>query len=464
MKITSATAILLSLIGTTVLNAPYVASAKAETIASALARAYMNNPDLNSQRAAVRGADEEIPRAKSGYRPTIAATASAGYQDNQVRALPSSNTTHNTTHPRSVGLSVTETLWNGNRTENSVTQAESKMLGARETMRSTEQSVLSDASTYYMNVLRDTAILNLNKRNITVLQQQLQQTQDRFKVGEVTQTDVAQSQANLAQARTGFFAAQANLEASIANFHQVIGVQPTRLEPARPLDNLIPKSLTQAIEIGQSQNPAIRALLHAVEAAQLQVNIDEAELYPTVGVSGNVSHQWDFQTNPNSNLNTASVIGQITIPIYGGGEVYARTREAKELVAQNRLQVDLQRAKVRAAVVTAWGQVQSSRQAISSSQATVKAAEIALRGVREEAKVGQRTTLDVLNAQQTLLNARVTLVSSQRDRVVATYALMSAIGKLSATNLHLAVNHYNPNVHYEQVKDKWIGLRTPDGQ
>ncbi|MDE2115054.1 MAG: TolC family outer membrane protein, partial [Hyphomicrobiales bacterium] len=347
---------------------------------------------------------------------------------------------------------------------NSVTQAESKMLGARETMRSTEQSVLSDASTYYMNVLRDTAILNLNKRNITVLQQQLQQTQDRFKVGEVTQTDVAQSQANLAQARTGFFAAQANLEASIANFHQVIGVQPTRLEPARPLDNLIPKSLTQAIEIGQSQNPAIRALLHAVEAAQLQVNIDEAELYPTVGVSGNVSHQWDFQTNPNSNLNTASVIGQITIPIYGGGEVYARTREAKELVAQNRLQVDLQRAKVRAAVVTAWGQVQSSRQAISSSQATVKAAEIALRGVREEAKVGQRTTLDVLNAQQTLLNARVTLVSSQRDRVVATYALMSAIGKLSATNLHLAVNHYNPNVHYEQVKDKWIGLRTPDGQ
>ena len=437
----------------------------AETISSALARAYGGNPDLNSQRAAVRAADEEVPRATSGYRPKITATGDVGLTNLNAKQHPSAPFVNFGTQPRGYGVNVTQTLWNGNRIPNSITQAESLVLGARETMRNTEQSVLSDGATFYMNVLRDTAILNLNRNNITVLEEQLRQTRDRFKVGEVTRTDVAQSEANLAKAQTDSFTAQSNLQTSIANFRQVIGIDPTRLEPAKPLDRLLPKSLHNAIDISQLEHPAIQALLHGVDAAQVQVKLVEGELYPTVGITGSFAHRWDASPQtPGSQSLTTSIVGQLSVPLYEGGEVYARTRKAKETLGQQRLQTDLQRDKVRAAVVSSWGQVENSKQAIQSTQAAVKAAEIALNGVREEAKVGQRTTLDVLNAQQVLLNARVTLVSAQRDRVVFSYSLLSAIGRLSAASLALNVQRYDPGVHFSQVKDKWFGLRTPDGR
>lgn len=436
----------------------------AETISSALARAYLNNPDLNSQRAAVRAADEGIPLAKAAGRPTVGAALSAEAQDNRTKIQSALPFTHTTTFPRTVGVTVNQTLWNGNRIGNGISQAESKMLAARETMRNDEQVVLLNGATQYMNVLRDSAILNLDSNNIKVLQQQLRQTSDQFKVGQLTETDVAQAQSSLAQARTTFFVAQGNLEADIANYRAVIGTQPRKLAPAKPLLRLVPHTLGQAIALSQAENPLIQALLHGVDAAALQVKIAEGALYPTVSIAGSLSHSWDFQTFPGSQANTASVIGQLTVPIYDGGTAEASTRGAKETLAQQRLQVDLQRVNVRAAVITAWGQVTSSREAIVSSLAAERAAETALRGVREEAKVGQRTTLDVLNAQQVLLNARVALVSAQHDYVVATYSLVAATGRLSAANLQLHAPIYDANVHYRQVKDKWIGLRTPDGR
>jgi outer membrane protein len=197
----------------------------------------------------------------------------------------------------------------------------------------------------------------------------------------------------------------------------------------------------------------------------LNVKVIEGELYPTVGVTGSVNKRFDpsgFQ--PGAQTLTASIVGQISVPIYEGGEVYARTRQAKEQLGQARLQADLQRDAVRALVYSTWGQLETARAQIISGQAAVTAAEIALNGVREEAKVGQRTTLDVLNAQQALLNTRVLLVTAQRDRVVASYAVMAATGRLSPENLRLKVATYEPRVHFEQVKDKWIGLRTPDGR
>ena len=438
---------------------------QAESISGALSRAYGSNPDLNSQRAAVRAQDEEIPRTSAAYRPRVTATADAGLTNLNTKQHPGQGFTNFGTQPRGYGVTVTQTLWNGNRTGNSITQAESRIFGARETMRNTEQSVLSDGATFYMNVLRDTAILDLNKNNITVLEEQLRQTNDRFKVGEVTRTDVAQSQANLAKAQTDFFTARSNLQTSIANFRQVIGMDPRKLDPAKPLDRLIPKSLNQAINISQVEHPAIQALLHGVDAAQVQVKLVEGELYPTVGLTGTFAHRWD-QTpqTPGGQSLTASIVGQISIPIYEGGEVYARTRQAKETLGQQRLQTDLQRDKVRASVVSSWGLVENAKATIQSTQVAVRAAEVALNGVREEAKVGQRTTLDVLNAQQLLVNARVALVTAQRDRVVNSYLLVSAMGRLSASNLGLQVARYDPQVHFDQVKDKWFGLRTPDGR
>jgi outer membrane protein len=443
----------------TVLGGPV----RAETLNGAIIKAYRNNPDLGQQRAAVRAADENIPRQKSGYRPRVSATADAGYLASEVRT-PGRGATTNYGLPRGVGLSVTQNLWSGNRVENGVRSAESSVFGAREQLRNTEQSVLQDTVTFYMNVLRDTALLSLRRNNVEVLMEQVRQTRDRFQVGDVTRTDVAQAEARLAQAQSDAIVAQANLQTNMSNYRQVVGTEPKRLEPVRPFERGLPKTLESAVLISQRQHPAIQALLHGVDAAQLNVKVIEGELYPTVGLTGTVSKRWDVNGVNGAQTFSGSIVGQISVPIYEGGEVYARARQAKETLSQQRLQADLQRDKVRAAVISAWGVFQASAQVIKSAQAQVAAAEIALNGVREEAKVGQRTTLDVLNAQQDLLNARVSLVTAQRDRVVGSYALQAATGRLSTAALGVNVEQYDPTTHFGQVKDKWFGLRTPDGQ
>jgi outer membrane protein len=335
---------------------------------------------------------------------------------------------------------------------------------SRETIRLVEQNILSSAATSYMNVLRDTAILNLRRNNTEVLEQQLRQTRDRFQVGEVTRTDVAQAEASLAQGQADAFTAQSNLQTSIANYRQIVGVEPRNLQPARPLEKLLPRSLDAALSSSLTEHPAIQAALHNVDTAALNVKVIEGQLYPTVGVTGSVSRRYDAINNPDSRTLSASVVGSLSVPIYEGGAVYAGIRQAKELLGQARLQADLQREQIRAQVVSSWGIWLNSRSVIDAAQAQVRAAEIALNGVREEAKVGQRTTLDVLNAQQLLLNARVQLVTAQRDRVVGSYAVLAAIGRLSASRLGLGVVAYDPTVHYDQVKGKWIGTRTPDGR
>jgi outer membrane protein len=444
----------------------------AETIFTAMARAYYSNPDLNSQRATVRAQDEGVPKARSGYLPTVTGTASAGFLRSQIHqgdlgfgsgyVLPL--TTRPKTNPRIGELAVEENLYNGGRTENGLRQADSLVLGARETMRNTEQNVLSDATTFYMNVLRDTAVLDLDRNNVTVLQEQLRQTNDRFQVGEVTRTDVAQAEASLAQGQALVAQAVATLKTSIANYRQVIGVEPKRLEPARPAEKFLPKSLGEAIDISQVEHPAIQAALHGVDSAALQVKIAEGGLYPVANLIATMDAQNDPSGRPRTHQTDVSVLASVSVPIYDGGLTYATTRQAKEQLGSTRLQADLERDKVRAAVESAWAVFVNSATVIQADQAQVTANEIALNGVREEAKVGQRTTLDVLNAQQALLNSRVALIGAQRDRVVASYSLLSSVGRLSADTLGLPVERYDPQVHYEQVKDKWWGLRTPDGR
>jgi outer membrane protein len=339
------------------------------------------------------------------------------------------------------------------------------VLGAREQLRNTEQNVLLSAVTYYMDVLRDTAILGLDRNNVEVLQEQLRQTQDRFNVGEVTRTDVAQAEASLAGARATALTAQSNLQASLANYRQAIGDEPKSLAPVAPVTEPLPKSLAEAVAISQLEHPAIVAMLHGVDAAALAIKISEGQLYPTVGLTGQVNKRFDVQGYANgSQTLTGSLMGQITVPIYEGGAVYAATRQAKEQLGQQQLQTDLQRDKVRAAVVAAWGANQNSLGILRAAKSQVEASEVALAGVREEAKVGQRTTLDVLNAQQALLSARVQLVTAQHDQVVNSYTLLSAVGRLSIQTLGLAVEEYDPRVHFDQVKNKWIGLSTPDGK
>ena len=445
-----------------ILGVTSVTPGAAESISGALALAYMGNPDLGQQRAATRAADEVVSKANSGYRPTVAGSANLGYQ--RVEGTLFTQNVKSNTFPNTAGITITENLFNGNQTTNGVKQAESQVFQSREQTRNTEQNTLLNGATAYMNVLRDTAILELNKNNITVLEEQLRQTRDRFNVGEVTRTDVAQSESSLATARSNYFTAQANLATSIANYRQIIGVQPQRLEAARPIDALLPATLNTAVDVALAENPQVQAAFHAVDAAELQVQLNEGMLYPKVDLVGGVQQSNEQQGLPDYRVFNASVVAQLSVPLYTGGATFASIRQAKELLSQARLQADLQRDMVRANVVSAWGQLEASKAVIRSAQASVKASEIALDGVREEAKVGQRTTLDVLMAQQTLLQSRVSLVTAQRDRVVDSYAVFSAVGRLSAANLALNVIHYDPSIHFDQVKDKWIGLRTPDGR
>jgi outer membrane protein len=434
----------------------------AETLESALAKAYGSNPTLNAQRAALRVSNEGVSQALSGYRPRVTGTADIGvsYLENN---RPLARATSVRQAPRGVGVQLDQTIWNAGRTGNAVSQAEALVLASRETLRVSEQTVLLDAATAYMNVLRDTAILNLNNNNVEVLEEQLRQTRDRFNVGEVTRTDVAQSEARLASSRSQLSVAQANLKSSLGRYRQIVGVQPKRLAPGRPLERNLPKSLDEATRISQSQHPSIIAALHNVDAADIGVKVAEAELYPSLGLSASVAQRNDVNTLNDQRV-TASAVARLTVPIYEGGQVYSRTRQAKELAGQRRLEADITREQIRAAVVTAWGALEASKAQTIAAQAQVLAAETALNGVREEAKVGQRTTLDVLNAQQELLSARSSLVTAQRDRVVASYNVMSASGRLNAQMLGLKATRHDPNLHYEQVRDKWIGTQTPDGR
>jgi outer membrane protein len=447
-----------------------LSSALADTIDAALVRAYQNNPQLNAQRALVRATDENVPQALSGYRPRVAVTASAGtqYTDTNTTAGGSATTivrteTHGVNAPRAVGATATQTLYNGQQTANRTRLAESQVSGAREALRFLEQSVLLSAATIYMDYLRDAAIVEVQKSNVRVLEQTLKQTRDRFNVGEVTRTDVAQSEAQLAAGNTQLLAAQATLTTTKANFRRIIGNEPVALAPGSPVDRYLPATLPSAVELSLIENPNVTSAMFGIDVNYLQVKVNEGALLPTVTAQVSVQQSYE-QTLTTFRSFGASAIAQLSIPVYQGGAEYALIRQSKESLAQQRLNLEQVRDATRANTVTAWGQLVAGKAQVASAQAQVTASEIALNGVREEAKAGQRTTLDVLNAQQALVNARVALVTAQHDRVVASYAVLNTIGRLSPQVLNLATTTYDPSVHYQQVRDSWYGVRTPDGR
>jgi len=446
-----------------------VIPALADTIERALVQAYQNNPQVNAQRAALRATDENVPQALSGYRPKISATGSYGalYNDSTSSSTVGGRTVTSRSQgwvdPKTVGGTLTQTLYNGFQTGNRTRQAESQVFAARETLRVIEQTVLLDAVTSYMNLLRDNAIYDLQKRNVEVIQEQLRQTRDRFNVGEVTRTDVAQAESRVAAAQSQMLAAQANQITSRAAYRRVIGIEAGQLSPGTPVDRLSPRVLDVAVAQGQAENPAVSAAEYGVDVAALQIKISEGALYPVVTLNASALKTWDSSLSSVESFQ-GSVTGQLTVPIYQGGSEFSTIRQSKETLGQRRLELAVSRDLARANVVQTWGQLEAAKAQITATQAQVAAAEIALNGVREEARVGQRTTLDVLNAQQELVNARVALVTAQRDRVVASYSLLAASGRLSPEVLALEVPVYDPKVHYHQVRDTWVGVRTPDGK
>jgi outer membrane protein len=444
--------------------------ALADTINAALVRAYQNNPQLNSQRAQVRSTDENVPQALSGYRPKVALTASAGYQYTDTNSTQGGSRTqivrteiHGANAPRAAGLTVTQTLFNGQVTANRTRAAESQVSGSREALRVLEETVLLAAATIYMDELRDAAIVEVQKSNVRVLDQTLKQTRDRFNVGEVTRTDVAQSEAQLAAGKTQLLAAEAVLVTTKANFRRIIGNEPENLAPGSPVDRFLPGTLPAAVDLSLIENPNVTAAMYGIDVNYLQVKVNEGALLPTVSLQTAVSQTYEQSPTIFRTFN-ASALAQVSVPIYQGGAEYSLIRQSKENLAQQRLVLEQTRDQTRANTVTAWGQLVAGKAQVASAQAQVTASEIALNGVREEAKAGQRTTLDVLNAQQALVNARVALVTAQHDRVVASYAVLNAVGRLQPQVLNLNTTVYDPSVHYQQVRDSWFGVRIPDGR
>ncbi|HQS45858.1 MAG: channel protein TolC [Rhizobiales bacterium 24-66-13] len=436
-------------------------SSQAQTLDAALAAAYANNPTLNSQRAGTRAVDEKVPQALSGYRPTLFGSVSAGREYQRMKA--SGKVVDGSLWPRAFVLTATQSLFDGFVTANSTRNAEMQVRGARETLRNTEQTVLLDAVTAYMNVIQAIALLDLQQQNRTALEQELRSTRDRFNVGEVTRTDVAQAEARVADAQFQVSQAVANLTAARAVYRQVIGVEPGRLASPRSVEPMIPKSVDRVVSAGLSNHPAVKASQFAVDAAQFQVKVAEGALMPNLNVQGQAMASYEPSLSA-SQSHSAAVTLNLTVPFYQGGVEYATIRQAKELWTQTRIEVDVNRDTVRAAAVQAWGALEASKVQIEAAQSAVAASTLALEGVREEWRVGQRTTTDVLNAQRELTSSRAALVTAQRDRVVAAYTLVAIIGRLDAISLGLKVRVYNPAVHYQQVRDSWAGVRTPDGK
>lgn len=450
-----------SLVAATALS-PF--SASAETILGALAKAYQNNSQLNSSRAGVRVTDESVAIAKSGYRPTVAGSSSIDYTSTRIPGRSTALTVG------SFSVQINQTFFDGFQTRNNVRAAESNVRASVESLRNTEQNILFNAASAYMDVIRDRRIAVLTEQNLQFLTEQARAASSRFEVGEGTRTDVAQADASRSAAVAQLSAARAAVQTSEAIYLQVIGDAPKKLQSASPLSKQLPKSVDAAITIASTQHPAILATEYLVDAAGFSVKSAEGALLPQVSASAGLS-AINRSTVPSvpgvsqDGWSTSATIGAtLTVPIYQGGRVAAQVRQSKESLGQARIEVDVSRDNVRAAVTSAWGQYVAAVQNVSAIRETVAANQLALSGVIEERNVGQRTTLDVLNAQATVINSQIALAQAERDSVVASYAILSATGYLSVERLGLQVAKYNPEEHYNAVKDKWYGLRTPDGR
>jgi outer membrane protein len=440
------------------------AAASAESLPDALAKAYQTNPALNAERARQRATDENVPQALAGYRPQIVASLSAGLQS--VRNLLPDNTIQTSgLKPWVIGVTVTQTLFNGFRTANSVRAAELQVQSGREALRNVGQGVLLDAVTAYTNVLANQSLVDAQRSNVAFLRETLAVTQRRLNAGDVTPTDTAQAEARLNRGLADLNAAEVALAVSQATYTQVIGNAPSQLRAADVVDRFLPRSREDAMVMAIRQHPAVMAAGFDVDVASTNIRIAEGALLPSASVQGSASRSRDNdQTLGTFGTDQASIVANVTAPIYDGGQAASQTRQAKELTAQSRLVLDQVRNQARTAAISAWVANEGAKVAVSASESEVKAATVALQGVQREAAGGQRTTVDVLNSQADLIQAKARLIGAHRDRVIASYTLLSAVGHLDVKTLSLNTPDYLPEVHYHQVRDAWHGLRTPSGQ
>jgi outer membrane protein len=431
------------------------APAAAQEFYEALASAYASNPRLLAARAELRAVNEGVPQELSNYRPFVSINGFAGAQEIDRNTGEGAETTY----PFEASIGVSQPLYRGGRTVSGVARAEAEVHAQRAILKAIEQDVLLSAAIAYMDVWRDEAVLRLNVNNERVLTRQLEATQDRFDVGELTRTDVAQSQARLARATAERIGAEGDLTASRAVFEEIIGIPPGTVEPPEPLAGL-PKSEDDAVSASLEGNPDIAAAEFAEKAAQHQVRNSEGELYPEISLSAELLHS-ENTTSGESKTDAARLVAVLSIPLYQQGFVSSRVREDKQTANQRRIEVQETRRRVRQECTDAWEQLVTAGAQIRSFTAETRSTQIALEGVREENSVGQRTILDVLDAEQEFLDAQINLTRARRDDTVASFGILQCLGNLTAADLALPVNVYDPEVDYREVRDLWFGLTAP---
>jgi outer membrane protein len=450
----------------------------AETLNDALAKAYLENPALRAERARQRSTDELVPQALSGWRPTINAQAQITNQRTDVKSFTQPFTNPNTgavtpgssqvdgevDRSEDIAIQLNQPIFRGFRTVNGVKQAEANVEAGRQDLLVQELTILFRTVQAYMNVVRDRQILSLRQQNVTFLREQLRAANERFTVGEITRTDVAQARSSLAQAQGFVASARNNLDSSIANYVRLVGRKPSNLK--YPRIARLPGSLDAAQNVATEINPNILSAAYNEIAANYNIDVIRGQLLPEINLQATASRtelhgSRQFSGGASQDWQTsASVAGVLTVPLYEGGQIYSSVRQAKQLASQRRLLVIETGRGVREGVSIAWANYLASTQLISANRTQVEAARLALEGVQQEYLVGSRTTLDVLNAQQVLVTARISLVQAQADQIVASYDVLASIGKLTARNLKLKVPYYDPEANYRDVRNKWIGLKA----
>jgi len=446
------------LLGSVIVSTPHQAHAQSQPLIDALTTAYLNNPTLLSRRARLRSTDEGVPQALSNWRPDVSMSLNQGYSD--VENTNGTGTSRNQWR-NSAGYSfdVTQSLFRGGRTLAATSKAENAVRAERGRLLGIEQTIFLDTISAYMDVFRDEAVLKLNISNEQVLSRQLEATRDRFQVGEITRTDVHQAEARRAKAKADRIQAEGDLEASRAAFLSVVGESaPGGLSaPSQPAG--LPETKEEAIKIASIKNP----IVIAAEFDRLSAldNVDEVwgELLPDLGLTAGYSRQFEAAAEQ-GRIDTAKIGLNLAIPIYQQGAVYSRLREARQTVAERAFVVDEQRRVAVETATRAWEALQTAAARVASFDTQIEANVIALEGVQREASVGSRTILDVLDAEQELLNARVSHVRGRRDELVAMYEIKSALGQLTARDLALPVTLYDPREHYREVRDQWFGGRA----
>lgn len=428
--------------------------AVAQSIQQALTQTYRTNPQLDAARATMRATDEDVARANATYRPVVTGTANASWTrtDSEPATAGAGET-----HPRNLGVNLAQPIFRGFRSLNQVRSAEANVRAGRETLRSVEQGVLLLAATAYMDVVRDQAIVKLNESNVNVLTNQLKATQDQFAVGEVTRTDVAQAEARRAGTISALEVARANLKSSRATYERVVGSPPNRLVDSGEPTRLLPKSLQESVGIAVRENPLIVNALYLEQVARYTVDQIRGELLPSISLNASYTKSYDpSRTVDQSDART--ITANMSVPIYSGGDIEARVRAAKHTHVSRIQQIEQVRTEQQSLVVAAWARYTAAKAQGVSASAQVRANQTALTGVREEYRVGQRTLLDVLNAEQELLNSQVSEVSARRDAVVQAYTLLQTVGRLSAAEMGLGNEIYDAEINYLEVRRRWFGL------